>query len=264
MNPKYNYLFDLKDFNVVVTGGLGYLGSQVVIALLEFGAKVSILDNSNYKVNLGLGKNMNDRLLVLNVNLSDPVSTRKAFEEVETAFGTIDALVNTAAYGNYAGTGTIENIPYSIWDEGIEGTLGITFKTIKESIPFIKKSQNPSIVNFGSLYSWIAPDLSIYENDNGSPPNYGSGKAGIIQLTRHAASELSKYNIRVNSVSPGSFPHPKTQENIDFIKRLSRRNMMNRIGYPEDLVGVVLFLISKASIYITATNINVDGGQLSW
>ena len=264
MITKYNHLFNFKDFNVVVTGGLGYLGSQIVIALLEFGATVSIFDNSKENLNLELQENMMDRLLILNVNLSDPISTRKAFEEAENYFGTIDALVNCAAYGSYAGTGSIENIPYSVWDEGIEGTLGITFKSIKESIPFIQKSKNPSIVNFGSLYSWIAPDLSIYENDNGSPPNYGSGKAGIIQLTRHAASEFSKYNIRVNSVSPGSFPHPKTQEKINFISKLSKRNMMNRIGFPEDLVGAVLFLISKASMYITATNINVDGGQLSW
>ena len=264
MSNKFNHLFNLRDSIVVVTGGLGYLGSQIVIALLEFGAKVTIFDNSKNVLNLGFEVNTNNRLLIVNVDLSDPNDIRKAFGKVEKHFGVIDALVNCAAYGNYAGTGSIENIPYSIWDEGIEGTLGITFKSIKESIPFIKKSINPSIVNFGSLYSWIAPDLSIYENDNGSPPNYGSGKAGIIQLTRHAASEFSKYSIRVNSVTPGSFPHPKTQQNTDFIDRLSKRNMLNRIGYPNDLVGPVLFLISRASLYITGTNINVDGGQLSW
>lgn len=264
MIPKYRSLFEFNNFNVVVTGGHGYLGQQIVLALLELGAFVSILDNSNIPIDSSLKKYLNEKLLIFNVNLSLPENLKNALISIENKFGVIDSIVNCAAYGNYAGTGSIENIPYSIWDEGIEGTLGITFKTIKESIPFIKKSSNPSIVNFGSLYSWIAPDPSIYDNDNGSPPNYGAGKAGIIQLTRHAASELSKYNIRVNSVTPGSFPHPKTQKNIDFISKLSRRNMMNRIGFPEDLVGAVLFLISRASIYITATNINVDGGQLSW
>lgn len=264
MSGFYKNLFEFKNKTVVVTGGLGYLGQEIVRALLDLGSNVAVFDNStlDYKKVFKL-KTLN-RLIVLNPNLSHSIETRAAFQHVEDRFGVINSLINCAAYGSYPGSGSIETMSTEIWDEGIEGTLGITFKTIKESIPFIKKSRNASIVNFGSLYSWIAPDLSIYENNNGSPPNYGAGKAAIIQLTRHAASELSKYNIRVNSVSPGSFPHKATQKNRDFIGKLSKRNMMNRIGQPEDLIGAVLFLVSDGSLFITGTNINVDGGQLAW
>lgn len=264
MRSLYKNLFEFENKTVVVTGGLGYLGQEIVRALLDLGSNVAIFDNSMIEHKKHFEVNTLNRLIVLNPNLSNIIETRLAFQQVEDRFGVIDSVINCAAYGNYPGSGTIETMSSKTWNEGIEGTIGITFKTIRESIPFIKKSKNASIVNFGSLYSWIAPDLSIYENNNGSPPNYGAGKAAIIQLTRHAASEFSKYGIRVNSVSPGSFPHKETQKNIKFIDNLNRRNMMNRIGQPEDLIGAVLFLISDASLFITASNINVDGGQLAW
>jgi NAD(P)-dependent dehydrogenase (short-subunit alcohol dehydrogenase family) len=127
-----------------------------------------------------------------------------------------------------------------------------------------KKAWYFSSTSYRSLPSGFLNPLASRRCFTSSPPNYGAGKAAIVQLTRHAASELAKYRIRVNSVTPGSFPHPKTQKNKNFIERISNRNMLGRIGFPEGIVGPVLFLISDASKYITATNINVDGGQLNW
>jgi NAD(P)-dependent dehydrogenase (short-subunit alcohol dehydrogenase family) len=259
-----NKLFNLESKVVVVTGGLGYLGSEIVSSLLKFGSKVAVFDNQVFTSKDKEKYQNSNNLMFVSLDLLNQIEIGNAYAAVETKFGKITSIVNCAAYGNYPGSGSLESISYENWKYGIEGTLGLTLNSLKEAIPFLKKSPQSSIVNFGSLYSWIAPDLRIYDDDNGSPPNYGAGKAAIVQLTRHAASELAKYGIRVNSVTPGSFPHPKTQENKNFIKRLSNRNMLGRIGFPDDIVGPVLFLLSDASNFITATNINVDGGQLNW
>jgi NAD(P)-dependent dehydrogenase (short-subunit alcohol dehydrogenase family) len=264
MKNDTNELFYLESKVVVVTGGLGYLGSEIVTSLFKFGSKVAVFDNQVLPLKDKEKYHKNKNFMFVSLDLLNPIEIRNAYAEVEAKFGNITSIINCAAYGNYPGSGSIESISYENWRFGIEGTLGLTLNSLKEAIPFLKKSPHTSIVNFGSLYSWIAPDLRIYDDNNGSPPNYGAGKAAIVQLTRHAASELAKYGIRVNSVTPGSFPHPKTQENKNFIERLSNRNMLGRIGFPEDIVGPVLFLISDASQYITATNINVDGGQLNW
>lgn len=131
-------------------------------------------------------------------------------------------------------------------------------------VPYMDKRGGGSIVTFGSLYAWIAPDFRIYNNNNISPPNYGAGKAAIVQLTRHCASQFAKRGIRVNSITPGSYPHPVSFSNEEFMGKLSDRTMLGRIGYPDDLVGAIILLASDASAYMTGTNISVDGGQLAW
>ena len=83
-------------------------------------------------------------------------------------------------------------------------------------------------------------------------------------MSKFCAAYLAKYGIRVNSVSPGSFPHDNVQENKLFKDRLEAKTMLGRIGYPDDLVGAMVFLASSASKYVTGVNIMVDGGQTAW
>ena len=97
-----------------------------------------------------------------------------------------------------------------------------------------------------------------------NPPSYGAAKAGVIQLTKYLASFLSPYGVRVNALSPGPFPFPETQKNNDFIEKLASKNMLNRIGQPEDLKGAIALLCSDASSYMTGQNICVDGGWAAW
>ena len=160
---------------------------------------------------------------------------------------------------------SVENMDDEYWQKGIDGTIGYTFRTIRETIPYMKKSQHGSIINIGSLYAVGAPDPRTYfDTPFNSTPNYGAGKAATVELTKYCAAYLAKYNIRANSVSPGSFPHENVQENKLFKDRLSYKTMMGRIGYPDDLVGAMIFLASDASKYVTGINIMIDGGQTAW
>ena len=115
------------------------------------------------------------------------------------------------------------------------------------------------------MYGHVAPDYRIYYgNKFANPPSYGVAKAGIIQFTKYLASFLSPHGIRVNAVSPGPFPHPPVQKNTIFMEKLKSKNMLNRIGHPEDLKGVIALLCTDASSYMTGQNICVDGGWGAW
>ena len=94
--------------------------------------------------------------------------------------------------------------------------------------------------------------------------NYGIGKAAIIQYTKYSAVHLAKKNIRVNAISPGAFPKKDTQNNKEFINRLSSRIPLDRIGEPFEIKGAVVFLASDAASYITGHNLVVDGGWTIW
>jgi gluconate 5-dehydrogenase len=116
------------------------------------------------------------------------------------------------------------------------------------------------------MYGVVSPDFRIYDDykEFFNPPDYGAAKAGVIQLTKYYAAYYAPYNINVNCISPGPFPSPEVQKEIEFIKQLENKNPQKRIGRPDDLKGVVIFLASEASSYITGQNINVDGGWTIW
>jgi gluconate 5-dehydrogenase len=112
------------------------------------------------------------------------------------------------------------------------------------------------------MYGMVAPDFTVYDDfpDFLNPPHYGAAKAGIIQMTKYFASYLAPYGILVNAVSPGAFPSADVQKHTGFIAALGKKNPLKRIGQPDELKGVFVFLASNASTYVTGQNIAVDGG----
>ncbi|MEC2746408.1 SDR family oxidoreductase, partial [Bacillus cereus] len=97
-----------------------------------------------------------------------------------------------------------------------------------------------------------------------NPPNYGAGKAAIIQFTRYLACHYGLKGIRANSISPGPFPNTEVQKNKEFIRNLKKKTALGRIGNPQELQGLIVFLASNASSYVTGQNICIDGGWTSW
>ncbi len=255
---SYADLFSLKGRKAVVTGGCGYLGREIVKGLADFGADVVVVD---WIINEIEGINVK----YLKCDLGDTENIKAVLKEAAGENETIDILITMAANLGAGVLNDVENMDDAYWAKGIDGTVGYTFRTIRETIPYMKNSDAGSIINIGSLYAVGAPDPRTYfDTPFSSTPNYGAGKAATVELTKFCAAYLAKYGIRANSVSPGSYPHANVQENEVFLKRLQDKTMLGRIGYPDDLVGVMIFLASKASKYITGENIMVDGGQTAW
>ncbi|MGC1132303.1 MAG: SDR family oxidoreductase [Nitrososphaeraceae archaeon] len=262
---KVQDLFDLRDKVAVVTGGSGYLGLYISEGLIEAGAKVFIASRSKVKNEKAI-ELLQDKIgskvrsLVLDVRSME--SVKECFNEVVRDAGKIDILVNNATVS--VGQ-KLEDISETQWNEGIDGTINGVFRTTKTVIPIMQHDKSGSIINIASMYGTVSPDPSIYENtDYYSSPNYGAGKSAIIQFTRYTACYLAKTGIRINAVSPGPFPNPEVQKNRLFISRLERKTPLGRIGQPDELKGIIVFLASKASSFVTGANIPVDGGWTAW
>lgn len=262
---KIQKMFDLSGNVAVVTGGAGYLGQSISEGLAEAGATVYICSRNIEKckrvaseINEKTGSKIEARFL----DIHSKESVEKCFQNIFQDAGKIDILVNNAA--SFKGD-KLEKISEEDWISGIDASINGVFRTTKIVSSMMEKNHHGSIINVSSIYGIVSPDPSIY-GDSGfdNPPNYGAGKAAIIQFTRFAAVHLAKKGIRVNSISPGSFPKPSVQENQEFIKNLEKKIPLGRIGNPEELKGAIIFLASKASEYVTGSNIIIDGGWTSW
>ena len=129
----------------------------------------------------------------------------------------------------------------------------------KEISKVMRKQNYGNIVNIASIYGFSAPKFEIYERtDMTIPVEYAAIKGAIINLTKYLASYLGRYNIRVNAISPGGVFNNQPE---NFVKKYSDKVILGkRMANTDDVVGVLLFLLSDASKYITGQNIVVDGG----
>ncbi|MDR0603974.1 MAG: SDR family oxidoreductase [Bacteroidales bacterium] len=256
-------LFSLKDKIAIVTGGYGYLGKSMSESLNEAGATVIVAGRSEEKFSNNFHEKEN--YFFIQTDISDTASIHQCFATVKQKFGHIDILLNNAVYLDSGGKKP-EDITDEEWTICANGVSGSVFRCIREIIPFMR-GQGGSIINVSSMYGVVSPDFTLYEGECSpffNPVNYGAEKAGVIQMTKYFATYLIKDKINVNCISPGTFPSPTVQENKEFIARLSKKNPACRIGKPEDLKGVVVFLASNASDYVVGQNIIVDGGWTIW
>lgn len=255
-------IFSLEDKVAVVTGGFGFLGRAMSIGLKQAGAKVYITGKDTSKLGEVFPTFMENLLGVSVLDISHSSSIKKAFKQIWNKEKRIDILLNNAVYGREEDFHAVDD---SKLLQEIDGTIGGVYRVTKAIIPYLEMNKGGAIINIASMYGLISPDPSIYdENTRRSPPGYAIGKAGIIQYTRYAACHLGNKNIRVNSVSPGPFPDLSIQKSANFIEKLKKKNPLGRVGIPDDIVGVVVFLASDASSFITGQNICVDGGWTAW
>jgi NAD(P)-dependent dehydrogenase (short-subunit alcohol dehydrogenase family) len=126
----------------------------------------------------------------------------------------------------------------------------------------MKARGSGSIVLFSSMYGVIAPDPRMYLPPmTPNPIDYGASKAGILQMTRYLATHYGPAGVRVNAITPGPFPNPGLQQREpEFIKSLSQKTALRRIGINHEIVGPALFLLGDQSSFVTGHSLAVDGG----
>lgn len=255
-------LFNIKNKKIVITGGYGYLGSEITKALIDLGAEVIMLGRDEEKGNkLSYEVSKRENYLFYLCDVSDYNNIKSVFELIKKDQNYIDILINNASYGC---TKKFEDFDEEDWVKGIDGTINNYFRITQSSLSLLKKP-GAKIINIASMYGMVSPDPKIYGNSGfDNPANYGAGKAAIIQLTKYLAVHLAKDGINVNCISPGPFPSKKVQENKKFIEQLNSKVPLTRIGQPNELIGAVLLLASNASSYINGHNLVVDGGWTIW
>ena len=262
--------FNVEGFGIGITGASGFLGKSMVKQLVANGAFVCAIGRNvdSLRVLENECAQFKGRVIIQPGSISSIDTIESAIEKIYKATGELNGWVNNA----------YQAIPISGPLSATEQELNHYMDALKFTIlatqcvanSMLKNSSTPetsnSIINIASMYGHIAPRLDIYENNLHlqNPPGYGVLKAGIIQHAKYCAVNLGKFGIRVNSLSPGPFPGFAAQENSVFMENLQRQSPLGRTGSPDELAGVVQFLLSSASSYVTGTDIAVDGGWRSW
>ncbi|TPE54902.1 SDR family oxidoreductase [Maribrevibacterium harenarium] len=258
-------LFNLSGRTVLITGGAGHIARRAAAAFLERGADLILVDRHRDVLAsaqdslsaLGHG----GTITTMTADLEQPEDVAELIQRVHQGVTKLDALINAAAF---VGTDKIEGwgVPFleqslNTWRRCLEVNLTAPFALIQGLYPLMEKAPSPAIVNISSIYGQVGPDMSLYEGTTmGNPAAYAASKAGLAQLTRWLCTTLPSH-FRVNTVTPGGV---ERGQNPEFRTRYIANTASKRMATEEDLVGVLLLLVSDAGAYITGQDIAVDGG----
>ncbi len=265
MSRSIKDLMNLTGRVAVVTGGAGYLGREIGDTLAELGAAVVVVDREGAEECAArIARSYEVETLAIKVDLADESATRAIAGQVQGRFGRCDILVNNAAF---VGTSNLTGwaVPFaeqsaSTWRQAIEVNLTAVF-VLSQSLAPLLSAQAGSIVNIASIYGNLGPDWRRYEGTAlGNPAAYAASKGGLIQLTRWLATTLAP-RVRVNAVSPGGIERGQPKA---FADQYNAQTPMQRMAREEDFKGVVAFLASDASAYMTGQNLLIDGGYSAW
>lgn len=248
-------LFDVSGKIVLITGGSRGIGEMIARGYVENGAKVYI---SSRKADVC--DHIASELSAFGhcVSLPADLGSLAGVESLAAAFGArenkLDILINNAgaAWGE-----PIDQYSEEGWDKVVDLNMKSPFFLTQKLLPLLREAGAPDaparIINIASVNGITPPILETYA--------YSSSKAGCIMLTRHLAKRLARDNILVNAIAPGPFPSKMMAATLaDAGDEIRARNPLGRIGTPEDVAGVAIFLGSRASAYTTAAVIPCDGG----
>ena len=255
-------LFDLTGKVAVVTGGAGLYGRQIVAALAEAKAKVYTASRNLEALEKVASEHRADGydVAALKLDLSDEKSILSLRDKILKQNKKIDILVNNAVLRPMK-KGYHDDA--SSFAESMQVNATGLFIITRAIGDVMGEQKGGSIINIGSIQGMIGPDATIYKNTNmsGWYPDYFFHKGGMINFTRFIASYYGSKGVRCNCIAPGGFLTNKTPK--AFVKQYSDRTFLGRLANGTDLKGIVAFLASDASQYITGTNIPVDGGYTS-
>ncbi|MBP1992285.1 SDR family NAD(P)-dependent oxidoreductase [Paenibacillus eucommiae] len=261
-------MFRLDGKVAIVTGGSGVYGQHLCLGLCEAGALVIVAGNELDACEAAAEKftKAGHKAVAMHLDLSKEESINALANQVAEQYGSIDTLVNCAV--SRAGNQNLEDAEAELWEasERINGTG--TMLMTKAVIKYMRKQGKGSIINISSIMGVVGPYFPMYEqNGSVSGLEYTYTKSAMFGMTKWLANFYGKYNIRVNSISPGGNNIAGTKDEIGsqaLIDTYLSLTPMNRFADEHDLKGPVVFLASDASRYMTGQNLIVDGGYTNW
>jgi NAD(P)-dependent dehydrogenase (short-subunit alcohol dehydrogenase family) len=234
---------------IIVTGGSGLLGKEIINKISAEGG-ICINMDLNLETNLDLSQ--------IKCDITSPESIDECLKLILNKYLKIDGLVNNAYPRTSDWGNKFEDIAYDSWQKNIDYQLNSYFYLTQQVSNFMIKEKSGSIINMASVYGIVGPDFTVYDDTTMTmPAAYSAIKGGLINFTRYLCSYLGRYNIRVNTISPGGI---FDNQNPIFVENYNKKVPMGRMGLPDDISPSVVFLLSEDSKYISGQNIAIDGG----
>ena len=252
-------MFSLKDKVVIITGSSRGIGKATAIQMAEAGAKVVISSRKKEECDK-VAKNINPNGFVaasIPCHVGKKDNIRNLVQETINIYDKIDVLICNAATN--PAFGPIANLDDNAFDKIIQVNLKSSIWLVNEASHYMEKNKGCSVIIMSSISAITGT------NDIGA---YGISKAAEVALVRNLAVELGPKGIRVNAIAPGLIKTDFSRalwENKENLKKHKEKTPLKRIGQPEDISGIVHFLASDASSFITGQLIVADGGEtISW
>ncbi len=242
----------LTDRVAVVTGASRGIGRATAAALAREGARVVV----NYRRDMGAAEAVaagiaasGGEAFLYQADVADFAQVQRMFKEIRDRFGRVDILVNNAGITR---DGLVVRTRDEDWDAVMDTNLKGTYNCIRSVARIMMKQRHGRIVNLSSVVGLVG---------NPGQANYCAAKAGIVGLTKAVAKELASRGILVNAVAPGFIATDMTGDlPQEMVESMRSRIPLGRLGRPEDVAEVVVFLVSDRASYLTGQTIVVDGG----
>jgi len=238
----------------IVTGGSSGIGKAIAKAYLDHGAKVTIVDVDEeglQETERELAK-FKDKVLLVKGDITKVGDIRKAVDKTVKKWKKIDVLVNNAGVGTIS---SLIEMTEEEWDYVLDVNLKGMFLLTKEVAKVMIEQEEGCIINISSINEEVPLAGEIH---------YCVSKGGVKMLTRTVALELAPYNIRVNAIAPGMTETALTEEVLvipELKSAVLHQIPLGRIGRPEDIAKVAVFLASDYASWVTGATIYVDGGM---
>ena len=249
-------LFDVSGKVVLITGGSRGIGEMIARGYVENGARVYISSRKRDVCDrIADELSQHGSCTSLPFDLSVMAGIDALANEIAARETRLDILINNAGASWGA---PIDDYPESGWDKVVDLNMKSPFFLTQKLLPLLRMAATAEaparVINIASVNGLQPPGLETYA--------YSSSKAGCIMLTRHLAKRLAAEHILVNAIAPGPFPSQMMAATLaEHGGEIRARNPLGRIGRPEDVAGVAIFLGSRASAYTTGAVVPCDGGS---
>ena len=264
-----NELFSLEGRVAVVTGAGSGLGRSFSAALASAGAAVAAVDINveSAEETVAMIESVDGQAAAFEADVASEASVANLGASLAAAYPAVNVLVNNA--GISPPSWRVHEIPVADWDEVIAINLRGVFLCSRAVIPLMLDADGPSIINISSIVGVLGLDPSII-----AQAGYAASKGGVIGLTLQTAADYGELGLRANAIAPGwhmgtnlgkrdeGFSDPQTRQVLE--RKLEERTPLARTSTPDELKGLLLYLASDASSFVTGQVIAHDGGWTSW